>query len=127
MHGDGFTLFEIMAALAVMALALTTLLQFNMVNLKLSQRAGLDSSLALIAESVMEQKLSHTSDADANAGRISRAEQEFIWQSTVTRETAPLADEEVQLPMRRVTVVVSCLDGKHQKVYELTRLIPSEK
>ena len=110
--GDGFTLLEVMVALAVMALVLVSVFRINAQSVSMSETARFQSLAALMAQQTLAQTLATASEPPfSDAGSFDGDRSGYRWRiDMVSLNPLVLADERV-LKMTRIDVEITQKNG----------------
>lgn len=110
--GKGFTLLEVMVAMAVIALVLVTVFRMNAQSVSMSETARFQSLASLLAEEKLVQALTVTGDDSfSDAGRFDDALGGYRWRiDTASVETLALGGDR-PLMMTRIDVEIAQGNG----------------
>jgi general secretion pathway protein I len=113
----GFTLLEVMVALAVVAIALVPLLRLHLLSLDATLRAQDLSTAVLLAQEKMSA-MPPFPDAGEEQGTFEGPDfDRFRWQTAVTEEEVILAAQPIAI--RHLVVTVLWTDGQREHQYTL--------
>lgn len=116
----GFTLLEVMVAVAVVAIALVVLLRLHLVSLDNTLRAQDLTTAVLLAQGKMAT-VGTFPDAGEEQGKFEGPELErFRWFTRVTEHSFPVGTEgKPPVEVRHIMVTVLWLEGQHEQQYTL--------
>jgi general secretion pathway protein I len=84
---DGFTLLEVMVALAIISIALVSLLGTHLMSLNLAQKNKEQALMAMLAREKMEEVFSTEFDSiNNNSGDFGPQHPEYEWEETVNED-----------------------------------------
>lgn len=112
----GFTLLEVMIALAIMAGALVVILHSHLLSVNLANRALGVSLAGLLAQEKMEGIIKEGFPEEGEEEGDFEKHPHFRWRRTVER--AELFEEERE-ELRRVVVTISWFDGINEQEFEV--------
>jgi len=128
----GFTLVEAVAALAVAALALTSLLHLQLLGIRTAEHAQTRTQAVLLAQQKMAETLSAGyPPLGVRSGRSETAGAAFAWRLEVTEARTPLPVAASARPaaragpdrLRRLSVEVTWPHGPGNRQIQLTTLV----
>ena len=111
----GFTLIEVIVALAVMAIGLVTLLNLQLVSIRMTHHAYAKSQAALLAEARMAEAIANGfPEIGSMTGTVEDADRAiaFDWQTTVSDLHVAAFQDTAVSGLRRVEVVVTWEAGQ---------------
>lgn len=116
----GFTLLEVMVAVAVVAIALVVLLRLHLVSLDNTLRAQDLTTAVLLAQGKMAT-MGTFPDTGEEQGKFEGPElQRFRWLTRVTEHSFPVGTEgKPPLEVRHILVAVLWSEGQHEQQYIL--------
>lgn len=115
----GFTLLEIMVALAIVAIALVPLLRLHLLSLDATLRSQDLTTAVLLAQGQLAA-LGDFPKAGEESGTFEDPElQKFRWQSAVTEHTFNTDDGATRVEVRRIAVTVFWKEGRGERQYVL--------
>src|SRR5215475_3228645 len=116
----GFTLLEVLVAVAIVAIALVTFMGLHLRSLDATIRAQDLTTAVLLAQAKMAT-MSEFPDTGEEKGRFEGPELErFQWATAVTEHTLDaLSDGGQSVTVRRLEVTVSWADGQQTRHYTL--------
>jgi general secretion pathway protein I len=115
----GFTLLEVMVAVAVVAIALVPLLRLHLLSLDATARAqDLTQAVFLAQEKIAS--IRSFPDAGEEQGTFERPElSRFRWYTVVTEDELVLASSAKPIAVRRIVVIITWADGQRERQYTL--------
>ena len=115
----GFTLIEVMVAVAIVALMLVPLLRLHLLSLDATVRAQDLTTAVLLAQGQMAA-IGSFPDPGEETGTYDDPELErYRWHSVVTEYTFDAASENTQVKVRHIEVTVRWSDGRSERHYTL--------
>lgn len=124
---EGFTLLEVMVAVAVIAIALVPLLRLHLLSLDATLYAQ-DITIAVgLAQAKMAEMPTKPEPGDAQGAFDEAIYERFRWQTSVGEKEevaipnldAPDGDEVSTFEIQRIEVTVIWMDGTREKLYTL--------
>ena len=118
----GFTLLEVLVAVAIVAVALTALLRLHLLSLDATLRAQDLTTAVLLAQGKLAT-MGASPEPGEEQGTFEGPElARFRWLTAVTEHTVALSDSEQQQPLvvRHVEVTVRWIEGQQDRSYTLT-------
>lgn len=116
----GFTLLEVMVALAIIAGALVVILHCHLLGVNLANRVKGTSLASLLAQEKMEEiemeEILEEGDKVRDEGGLFEEYPGFRWQVVVNQ--AELFEEEIE-ELKKVAVTVSWFDGRDEQELEV--------
>jgi len=119
----GFTLVEVLIALALVAVALVVLLGSNVASARLSDEAAHRIRATLLAQARMAELVSATGLTIGSAEGSFEADDAFGWSSEVAEFSLPQIHEGSRSDLRRVQVRVTWQDGRAERGVSLVSLV----
>ena len=118
-YSAGFTLLEVMIAVAVVAIALVPLLRLHLLSLDAIARAQDLTRAAFLAQEKVASIQSFP-DAGEDQGTFERPElSRFRWHTVVTEDELVLASSAQPIAVRRIEVTILWADGQRERRYTL--------
>jgi general secretion pathway protein I len=118
-HATGFTLLEVLVAVAIVAIALVTFMGLHLRSLDATIRAQDLTTAVLLAQAKMAT-MGEFPDPGEEQGRFEGPELErFQWSSAVTEHTLDAVDGGQSVNVRRLAVTVFWADGQQTRHYTL--------
>ena len=118
-HAAGFTLLEVLVAVAIVAIALVTFMGLHLRSLDATIRAQDLSTAVLLAQAKMAT-MGEFPDTGQEQGRFEGPElQRFQWATVVTEHTLDAVAGGQTVTVRRLEVIVSWADGQQLHHYTL--------
>ena len=115
----GFTLLEIMVALAIVAIALVPLLRLHLLSLDATIRAQ-DLTTAILLAQGQLAAMGDFPEEGKDSGTFKEPDlQKFRWQTAVTEHTFDSEDASTQVEVRRIGVTVLWTEGRSERRYSL--------
>jgi general secretion pathway protein I len=115
----GFTLLEIMVALAIVAIALVPLLRLHLLSLDATIRSQDLTTAVLLAQGQLAA-MGDFPEAGEESGRFEEPElQKFLWQTAVTEHSFDSEDGSTKVDVRRIVVTVVWTEGGGERQYRL--------
>jgi general secretion pathway protein I len=116
----GFTLLEVVVALAIVALALVALLRLHLLSLESTMRAQDLTTAVQLAQSRMAE-LGPFPEPGEERGRFDTPEfAKFYWQTAVTEHKLEATEsEQTNLELRHIEVTIRWGDGLNERSYTL--------
>ena len=115
----GFTLLEVMVALAIVAIALVPLLRLHLLSLDATMRAQDLTTAVLLAQEHLAALPPFPEPAEEKGGYDDPTLAGFRWQTVVT-ESEVILGESVQLvKLRHIAVTVLWIEGQREHHYTL--------
>lgn len=115
----GFTLIEVMVAIAVVAIALVPLLRLHLLSLDATARAQ-DLTQAVFLAQERIAGIGVFPEASDEQGTFERPElRRFRWYTVVTEDELVLASSAKPIAVRRILVTISWVDGQRERQYTL--------
>lgn len=109
----GFTLLEVMIAVAILAIGFVVLLQAHITNLKMAAHLQLRTKAILLAEKKMaEIESGKTKNAGSRNGDFGELFPEFCWEESITPVTGASG---LKADFLRAQVVVYWEEGAHKE------------
>jgi general secretion pathway protein I len=118
-HATGFTLLEVLVAVAIVAFALVTFMGLQLRSLDATIRAQDLTTAVLLAQAKMAT-MGEFPDAGEEQGKFEGPELErFQWFTAVTEHTLDAIDGGQSVNVRRLEVTVFWADGQQTRHYTL--------
>jgi general secretion pathway protein I len=118
-HAAGFTLLEVLVAVAIVAIALVTFMGLQLRSLDATIRAQDLTTAVLLAQAKMAT-MGEFPDAGEEQGKFEGPELErFQWATAVTEHTLDAVDGGQSVNVRRLEVTVFWADGQQTRHYTL--------
>jgi general secretion pathway protein I len=115
----GFTLLEVLVAVAIVGIALVAFLRLHLLSLDATIRAQDLTTAVLLAQGRLAT-MGAAPEPGEEEGKFEGPELErFRWVSAVTEHTLELGSTQPPVQLRRVQVTVYWLDGQQQRSYSL--------
>ena len=115
----GFTLLEIMVALAIVAIALVPLLRLHMLSLEATIRSQ-DLTTAILLAQGQLAAMGDFPEEGEDTGTFEEPELEkFRWQTAVKEHTFPSEDGAQDVQVRHIAITVVWTDGGSERQYRL--------
>ena len=115
----GFTLLEVLVAVAVVAIALVTLLRLHLLSLDATIRAQDLTTAVLLAQGKLAS-MGTFPETGEEEGTFEEPElAKYRWQTQVSEQTFPAAGGETEVQVRRVAVTIRWRDGQQERHYTL--------
>jgi general secretion pathway protein I len=108
----GFTLLEVMIALAIIAGSLVVILHSHFLSVNLANRATGESLASLLAKEKMEEITREGFPEKAIEEGVFEEHPHFRWRQMV--EQAKFFEKDIE-ELRRITVVISWFDGRNEQ------------
>lgn len=115
----GFTLLEVMVALAVVAIALVPLLRLHLLSLDATARAQDLTRAIFLAQETLSSVPSFPEAGEEQGTFESPELNRFRWQTVVTEDELVLASSAQPIAVRHIEVTISWLDGQRERHYTL--------
>lgn len=112
----GFTLLEVMIALAIIAGSLVVILHSHLLGVNLANRAQGISLAGLLAQEKMEGIIKEGFPEEGEEEGIFEEHPHFRWRQTVSE--AELFEKEIE-GLRRIAVTISWFDGRDEQELEV--------
>ena len=126
---DGFTLVEVLVALAILAIALVTLIRLLLVSVSMTDHARDVSRATLLAQARMDEALSSRNlEPDSPSGRVEgeAGEPTLQWETTVTDKSIAALESVGVQNLREVKVRVSWGKGDGERSIEMATLVAGQ-
>lgn len=118
-YAAGFTLLEVLVAVAIVAIALVTFMGLHLRSLDATIRAQDLTTAVLLAQAKMAT-MGEFPDAGEEQGKFEGLELErFQWSTAVTEHTLDAVDGGQSVNVRRLEVTVFWADGQQTRHYTL--------
>lgn len=118
-YAAGFTLLEVLVAVAIVAIALVTFMGLHLRSLDATIRAQDLTTAVLLAQAKMAT-MGEFPDAGEEQGKFESLELErFQWSTAVTEHTLDAVDGGQSVNVRRLEVTVFWADGQQTRHYTL--------
>jgi general secretion pathway protein I len=119
LHASGFTLLEVLVAVAIVAIALVTFMGLHLRSLDATIRAQDLTTAVLLAQGKMTT-MGEFPDTGEERGKFEGPELErFQWATAVTEHTLDALDGGQPVTVRRLGVTVFWADGQQTRHYTL--------
>ena len=115
----GFTLLEIMVALAILAIALVPLLRLHLLSLDATVRSQDLTTAVLLAQGKIAAMGAFPEAGEDSGGFEDPQLSRFRWQTAVTEHTFEADSEGTQVEVRRIEVILLWEDGQQERHYTL--------
>lgn len=130
---QGFTLLEVMIAVAVLAIALVSLLGSQSQTISIATDARFDTIAALLAQEKMaEIRLQDFEQIESESGIFEEGFSEFSWSTDVVQ----VLEDDIALPgtdgmLKQVVLTVALVDDEKQRLVEQTtifkKIVPDDQ
>jgi len=124
---EGFTLVEVLIALAVVSISLLALLRLQLTSIRMTLSAEQKAQAVLIADEKTADILSGCNGTDGYAGVVEINGVGFRWQSKITDVQSPLITRTNISGLKKAVVSVSWMQGKTEKDVRMTSYIADER
>lgn len=115
----GFTLLEVMVALAIVAIALVPLLRLHLLSLDATMRAQDLTTAVLLAQEHIAALAPFPEPGEEKGGYDDPALAAFRWQTVVTESEVILGESVQVVKLRHITVTVLWIEGQREHHYTL--------
>ena len=115
----GFTLLEVMVALAVVAVALVPLLRLHLLSLDATARAQDLTRAIFLAQETLATVPAFPEAREEQGTFESPDLHRFRWQTVVTEDELILTSSAQPIALRHIAVTISWLDGQRERHYTL--------
>ena len=127
-NNDGFTLIEVLVALAVVAIAVSALLRLQLISIKMTDNTVVSTHALFLAQQKMDETIAQSSlGAGTATGSITLNNRELNWRRTVTDLCLPELDRKDFALLRRVEIDVNWTRGSADKRLNLTTYVTDIK
>jgi general secretion pathway protein I len=116
----GFTLLEVMVALAIIAGSLVVILHSHFLSVNLANRAIGESLASLLAKEKMEETVKEGFPEEGEEEGVFKEHSHFRWRRTV--EQAELFEKEID-GLRRIVVTIFWFDGRDEHEFEVVNYL----
>ncbi len=124
----GFTIIEVIMALAIVSIALVSLMRLHLVSLRMAYTGRVTSQALMLArEKIAEQLATGFGQPTTDSGTEYKNNLDFHWRTEVTDAELPTINGIVLNDLRRISVEVSFKDGSRQKEVKLSTLVANRK
>ena len=107
-RASAFTLLEVLAALAILAIALTALLHLHLHSLRATARTDLTDHASLLAQQKLEETIARGFPSPGQqTGHTTLADRDFQWRIETSPFTPPAQQPNDFAPLRRIAVTVT--------------------
>ncbi|GIX49733.1 MAG: hypothetical protein KatS3mg131_3944 [Candidatus Tectimicrobiota bacterium] len=115
----GFTLLEVLVALAIVAIALVIVLRLHLLSLDATLRAQDLTTAVLLAQGKLAS-LGAFPEPGEEDGQFEEPQlARYRWHTQVTAHTLPATETGSEVEVRRIEVTVSWRDGRQERHYTL--------
>jgi general secretion pathway protein I len=115
----GFTLLEVMVALALVAIALVPLLRLHLLSLDATMRAQGLTTAVLLAQELMTGMPPFPEPGEEQGGFEDPSLAGFRWQTAVTESEVILGESVQVVKLRHIEVTVVWIEGQREQFYTL--------
>ena len=127
-NNDGFTLIEVLVALAVVAIAVSALLRLQLISIKMTDNTVASTHALFLAQQKIDETIAQSSfGAGTTTGSITLNNRELNWRRTVTDLCLPELDRKDFALLRRVEIDVNWTRGSEDKRLNLTTYVTDIK
>ncbi len=127
-NNDGFTLIEVLVALAVVAIAVSALLRLQLISIKMADSTVASTQAAFLAQQKLDETIAQSFlGPGTTTGSVTLNNRELNWRRTVTNLRLPELDQNDFAPLRRVEIDVSWTPGSADKHLNLTTYVTDIK
>ncbi|OHB65042.1 MAG: hypothetical protein A2Y76_09345 [Planctomycetes bacterium RBG_13_60_9] len=126
----GFTLIEVVAALAIVSIALLGLLRLHLLSINAADKAqGTTQAVFLAQEKMADVLSSGYPQVGVKSGIVETDDSQFTWRTEVTDARLPLPRRSNRSParMRRLSVEVTWERGPGEKCIRLTTYVAENR
>ena len=119
-----FTLIEVIAALAIVAIALTSLIRLHLVSLKtVDYEQNFTRATLLAQEKIEEAAAQPITKIGSTQGSIQHNELDFHWQRKIANTQLNKLTKDDAADLRQVQVLVNWQQGRQNKTVQLTTFL----
>jgi general secretion pathway protein I len=115
----GFTLLEVMVALALVAIALVPLFRLHLLSLDATMRAQGLTTAVLLAQEFMAGMPAFPEPGDEQGGFEDPDLAGFRWQTAVTESEVILGESVQVVKLRHIAVTIVWIEGQREQFYTL--------
>ena len=118
-HTAGFTLLEVVAAMAIVALLLMPLLRLHLLSMDATVRSQDLTTAVLLAQARLTAMGDFPESGEAEGTYEEPELEKYKWQSTVTEHKFDAEGGDGGVVIRHIEVTVSWTDGRNERHYML--------
>jgi len=123
-YKNGFTLIEVVIALAIVAIAVAALLRLQLISINMTSSTATTTQALFLAQQKMDETLANLSyPSGTDQGTIQQGRDELNWKREITDLQLQNLNKNDFAPLRRVLVDVSWKQGNHNKHISLTTYV----
>jgi len=128
LNNDGFTLIEVLVALAVVAIAVSALLRLQLISIKMADNTVASTQAMFLAQQKLDETIAQSSlESGTTTGSVSLNNRELNWRRTVTNLRLPELDQKDFALLRCVEIDVNWTRGSADKHLNLTTYVTDIK
>ncbi len=123
-----FTFVEVIVALAIVSISLLGLIRLHIININMTESAGITSQATLLAqEKIAEALAAGYPKRGSNRGTVQKNTLCFNWQTEVTDLQLPQLDQADICGLKKVSVDISWKQGISQKHLQMSTYVADRK
>ena len=125
---SAFTLIEVLVALVIVGISLVGLIRLNLISIRMTEAAEINSQAVLLANEKIAEALAHGyPEEGSKAGSVEKNALCLNWRTEVTNIDPPLPDGLDITGLRRIFVNISWEQGTRHKRVQMSTYVADRK